>query len=77
MAGICKGRMPSAAPTQASTATVDGDNGLGLVVGPKANEIAIRKAKEAGSGWVVRRLGTDWSACCESKGKHFVHRCGK
>lgn len=30
----------------ASTATVDGDNGLGLVVGPKANKIAIRKAKE-------------------------------
>ena len=24
-----------------STATVDGDNGLGLVVGPKANEIAM------------------------------------
>ena len=24
-----------------STATVDGDNGLGLVVGPKANDIAI------------------------------------
>lgn len=36
----------------ASTATVDGDNGLGLVVGPKANEIAMRKAQEAGSGWV-------------------------
>ena len=36
----------------ASTATVDGDNGLGLVVGPKANEIAMNKAQEAGSGWV-------------------------
>jgi len=35
-----------------STATVDGDNGLGLVVGPKANEIAMAKAAEAGSGWV-------------------------
>ncbi|MEZ6095717.1 MAG: Ldh family oxidoreductase [Pirellulaceae bacterium] len=35
-----------------STATVDGDNGLGLVVGPKANEIAMRKAEEVGSGWV-------------------------
>lgn len=35
-----------------STATVDGDNGLGLVVGPKANEIAMEKAEEAGSGWV-------------------------
>ncbi len=35
-----------------STATIDGDNGLGLVVGPKANEIAMAKAAEAGSGWV-------------------------
>ena len=35
-----------------STATVDGDNGLGLVVGPKANEIAMAKAAEAGTGWV-------------------------
>ncbi|HMP79438.1 MAG TPA: Ldh family oxidoreductase [Pirellulaceae bacterium] len=35
-----------------STATVDGDNGLGLVVGPKANEIAMDKAAEAGTGWV-------------------------
>jgi LDH2 family malate/lactate/ureidoglycolate dehydrogenase len=39
----------------ASTATVDGDNGLGLVVGPKANAIAMAKAKEAGSGWVSVR----------------------
>ncbi|MFT7676327.1 MAG: L-2-hydroxycarboxylate dehydrogenase (NAD+) [Planctomycetota bacterium] len=36
----------------ASTATVDGDNGLGLVVGPKANEIAMNKAAEVGTGWV-------------------------
>ncbi len=35
-----------------STATVDGDNGLGLVVGPKANEIAMAKAEEVGTGWV-------------------------
>jgi L-2-hydroxycarboxylate dehydrogenase (NAD+) len=39
----------------ASTATVDGDNGLGLVVGPKANEIALDKAAQAGSGWVSVR----------------------
>eukprot|EP01006_Ploeotia_vitrea_P009544 TRINITY_DN22678_c0_g1_i1.p1 TRINITY_DN22678_c0_g1~~TRINITY_DN22678_c0_g1_i1.p1 ORF type:complete len:425 (+),score=53.23 TRINITY_DN22678_c0_g1_i1:120-1394(+) len=38
-----------------STATVDGDNGLGLVVAPKANEIAIEKAKTAGTGWVALR----------------------
>jgi L-2-hydroxycarboxylate dehydrogenase (NAD+) len=36
----------------ASTATVDGDNGLGLVVGPWANTIAMDKADSAGSGWV-------------------------
>jgi LDH2 family malate/lactate/ureidoglycolate dehydrogenase len=39
----------------ASTATVDGGNGLGLVVGPKANAIAIDKALAAGSGWVSVR----------------------
>ena len=36
----------------ASTATVDGDNGLGLVVGPRANQMAIDLAEKAGSGWV-------------------------
>jgi LDH2 family malate/lactate/ureidoglycolate dehydrogenase len=35
-----------------SVCTVDGDNGLGLVVGPQANEIAMDKASEFGSGWV-------------------------
>jgi LDH2 family malate/lactate/ureidoglycolate dehydrogenase len=37
---------------KSSVATVDGDNGLGLVVGPKANEIAMEKAERHGSGWV-------------------------
>lgn len=35
-----------------SVCTVDGDNGLGLVVGPRANEIAMDKAAAHGSGWV-------------------------
>src|SRR5246127_1404452 len=35
-----------------STATIDGDNGLGLVVGPRANQIAMNMAEKAGSGWV-------------------------
>jgi L-2-hydroxycarboxylate dehydrogenase (NAD+) len=35
-----------------SVATVDGDSGLGLVVGPRANEIAMEKASRYGSGWV-------------------------
>ncbi|MBD0293979.1 MAG: Ldh family oxidoreductase, partial [Flavisolibacter sp.] len=36
-----------------SVATVDGDNGLGLVVGPKCMEMAMQKAKEHGSGWIA------------------------
>jgi len=36
-----------------STATVDGDGGLGLVVAPFAMKIAIKKAEECGSGWVA------------------------
>jgi L-2-hydroxycarboxylate dehydrogenase (NAD+) len=35
-----------------STATVDGDNGLGLVAGPQANRMAMERAEKAGSGWV-------------------------
>jgi LDH2 family malate/lactate/ureidoglycolate dehydrogenase len=35
---------------KASVATVDGDNGLGLVVGPKCMELAIKKAHDFGSG---------------------------
>lgn len=38
-----------------STATVDGDNGLGLVVGPRSNTIAQDKAERCGSGWVAVR----------------------
>jgi L-2-hydroxycarboxylate dehydrogenase (NAD+) len=36
-----------------STATIDGDAGLGLVVAPYAMEIAIQKAKAVGTGWVA------------------------
>ena len=36
-----------------STATLDGDKGLGLVVAPKAMEIACEKAALAGTGWVA------------------------
>jgi LDH2 family malate/lactate/ureidoglycolate dehydrogenase len=36
-----------------STAVVDGDGGLGLVVAPWAMEIAISKAKSCGTGWVA------------------------
>ena len=35
-----------------STATVDGDGGLGLVIAPRAMDIAIEKAANVGTGWV-------------------------
>lgn len=35
-----------------STASIDGDTGLGLVVAPYAMQIAISKAQTCGSGWV-------------------------
>ena len=35
-----------------STAVVDGDSGLGLVIAPYAMKIAIEKAKNVGTGWV-------------------------
>lgn len=35
-----------------STAVVDGDSGLGLVVAPYAMQVAIDKAKNVGTGWV-------------------------
>lgn len=38
-----------------TTATVDGDRGLGLVVAPFAMDIAIAKARQYGSGWVAIR----------------------
>lgn len=36
-----------------STAVVDGDQGLGLVVAPFAMSVAIEKARTAGTGWVA------------------------
>ena len=36
-----------------STAVVDGDQGLGLLVAPHAMNIAIAKAKQVGTGWVA------------------------
>ena len=35
-----------------STAVVDGDRGLGLVVAPAAMKVAIEKARQVGTGWV-------------------------
>jgi L-2-hydroxycarboxylate dehydrogenase (NAD+) len=38
-----------------STAVVDGDGGLGLVIAPFAMKVAIEKAKNVGTGWVAVR----------------------
>lgn len=38
-----------------STGVVDGDRGLGLVVAPRAMEIAMDKAGQVGSGWISVR----------------------
>jgi len=38
-----------------STATIDGDSGLGLIVAPFAMKTAIEKARQCGSGWVSVR----------------------
>jgi L-2-hydroxycarboxylate dehydrogenase (NAD+) len=38
-----------------STAVVDGDNAIGMVAARKSMEIAIEKAKHAGTGWVSTR----------------------
>ena len=38
-----------------STATIDGDGGLGLVIAPFAMNVALGKAKNCGSGWVSVR----------------------
>lgn len=35
-----------------STAVIDGDSGLGLVVAQEAMRVAIEKAKQVGTGWV-------------------------
>lgn len=35
-----------------STAVIDGDAGLGLVVAPYSMEVAIEKARQVGTGWV-------------------------
>ena len=38
-----------------STAVIDGDAGLGLVVAPFAMQVAMEKAKQVGTGWVSVR----------------------
>ncbi len=50
---INAGAVPAILHESISTLTYDGDNGLGPVVAAKAMELAISKAKQAGTGWVA------------------------
>ncbi len=46
----------------ASAATIDGDRGLGFVVGERAMQLAIDKARVTGSGWVSVANSTHYGA---------------
>jgi LDH2 family malate/lactate/ureidoglycolate dehydrogenase len=46
---------PTVLTESPATAWVDGNNGLGPVVGNFCMQLAIQKAKAAGVGWVVAK----------------------
>ncbi|KAG0713906.1 malate dehydrogenase [Chionoecetes opilio] len=53
---ICNGgAVPSITKESVSTALVHGNNGLGPVVGNFCMDLAVKKAKETGIGWVCTR----------------------
>lgn len=57
--GICaKDGEPVVEKESVATALVDGKNLLGPVVGNFCMNLAIKKAKEVGIGWVVARGGS-------------------
>jgi L-2-hydroxycarboxylate dehydrogenase (NAD+) len=56
-----------------STAVVDGDAGLGLVVAPYAMDVAINKAKIAGTGWVSVRNSNHFGIAGYHAMKALVH----
>lgn len=47
-----------------TTAVVDGHNGMGHYIAVKANEMAVKKAKESGVGIVAVRNSTHYGAAC-------------
>lgn len=54
--GMCSGSgQPAVLKDKAATAWIDGKNLLGPVVGNFSMQLAIKKAKEAGAGWVVAK----------------------
>jgi LDH2 family malate/lactate/ureidoglycolate dehydrogenase len=56
---------PTILKETAATAFVDGNNGLGPVVGNFCMGLAIQKCKESGVGWVVAK-GSD---------RYYCHNC--
>lgn len=53
---ICEGAaVPTILKETSASAWVDGNNALGPVVGNFCMDIAIKKAKECGVGWVVAK----------------------
>ena len=46
-----------------ATAWVDGQNGLGVVVGTFCMSLAIEMAKESGIGWVVSKGSNHFGIC--------------
>lgn len=54
--GVCAGgAVPTITKESVSTALVNGGNGLGPVVGNFCVDLAVKKAKETGIGWVCAR----------------------
>lgn len=56
-----------------STAVVDGDSGLGLIVAPKAMDIAIEKARNVGTGWVAVRNSNHFGIAGFHAAKALAH----
>ncbi|VDO27960.1 unnamed protein product [Heligmosomoides polygyrus] len=59
----CPDGTPKILKEQAGTAWVDGNNLLGPVVGNFCMDLAIKKAKEAGVGWVVAKGSNHFGIC--------------
>lgn len=56
MHGTCDGNVePKILKETPCTAWVDGRNGLGAVIGNYCMELAMKKAKEVGVGWVCAK----------------------
>lgn len=56
-----------------STATIDSDSGLGLVVGSHAMELAIKKAKASGIGFVTMKNGGHFGAMAYHAARALEH----